>query len=419
MRSDAQTGQDSTAGLNRDTSKAYEITRDEEERTDLYASQSSIEAVSHPRKTLAQWQAGLENYGSNASQAFLDLGILRDEALAAAEQDQLVAALAWIPALLVGAMDRLGGKATLGIFPSVANHGGFITQIPVLIDGDVRYYQVEVVPIFENGMIKLNDEGKPILDKSKTTYTLIDRPNNNSAVFANGIQNSLSDAIVNGFKQTESYSFVQAYNPEHGLLGDGVEALWDSVLGGVVRSGNARELNSFYQSGIDQSLVLSPFGHSQGGLLTWLAMQGLDFSKGGSLKVGAVQLSGAPVDAVRFHEDALAAGFSDNKNRIFQVNRPDTYVLGVFPMTDSVADLPMLGGNAKYSVDRVSRTVGALFSLGVLFDSRLSPHSNYLCQTAQCKNIVSGVHGDLSRGDKYIVPTIIDARGEAQKAVGP
>lgn len=45
VRSDAETGKDSTAGLNRDTSKAYEITKDKEERTDLYVSKSSLEAV--------------------------------------------------------------------------------------------------------------------------------------------------------------------------------------------------------------------------------------------------------------------------------------------------------------------------------------------------------------------------------------
>ena len=45
VRSDAETGKDSTAGLNRDPSKAYEITKDDEERTDLYVSKSSVEAV--------------------------------------------------------------------------------------------------------------------------------------------------------------------------------------------------------------------------------------------------------------------------------------------------------------------------------------------------------------------------------------
>ncbi|MFJ2541235.1 hemagglutinin repeat-containing protein, partial [Pseudomonas sp. NPDC087614] len=48
VRNDKATGQDSTAGLNRDVNKAYEITKDEDHRTTLYASSSSIDAVSHP-----------------------------------------------------------------------------------------------------------------------------------------------------------------------------------------------------------------------------------------------------------------------------------------------------------------------------------------------------------------------------------
>ncbi|YCH22787.1 hemagglutinin repeat-containing protein [Pseudomonas sp. D1-3] len=54
VRGDAQTGQDSTEGLNRDVSKAYEITRDDEERTDLYVTKSSVEAVAAVAQAAAQ-----------------------------------------------------------------------------------------------------------------------------------------------------------------------------------------------------------------------------------------------------------------------------------------------------------------------------------------------------------------------------
>ncbi|MDC6493869.1 hypothetical protein LN426_25305 [Pseudomonas syringae] len=55
VRSDTA-GKDSTAGLNRDVDKAYEITRDDEDRTDLYVTKSSLEAVASPKETLDQWQ---------------------------------------------------------------------------------------------------------------------------------------------------------------------------------------------------------------------------------------------------------------------------------------------------------------------------------------------------------------------------
>ncbi|MDP9525038.1 hypothetical protein Q7L59_02090 [Pseudomonas protegens] len=70
VRKDAETGADSTAGLNRDVSKAYEITKDDESRTDLYASSSSIDAVLKPGETLKQWSDGLLNYDKTALNNF-------------------------------------------------------------------------------------------------------------------------------------------------------------------------------------------------------------------------------------------------------------------------------------------------------------------------------------------------------------
>lgn len=55
-------GKDSTTGLNRDVSKAYEITKDDEHRTDLYASKSSLEAASEPIVTAKQWTNQLLSY---------------------------------------------------------------------------------------------------------------------------------------------------------------------------------------------------------------------------------------------------------------------------------------------------------------------------------------------------------------------
>ncbi|WP_231570221.1 hypothetical protein [Pseudomonas fulva] len=54
VRGDVQTGQDSTEGLNRDVSKAYEITRDDEERTDLYVTKSSVEAAAAVAQAAAE-----------------------------------------------------------------------------------------------------------------------------------------------------------------------------------------------------------------------------------------------------------------------------------------------------------------------------------------------------------------------------
>ncbi|WP_058603597.1 hemagglutinin repeat-containing protein [Pseudomonas parafulva] len=62
-------GQDSTAGLNRDVSRAYEVTKDDEHRTDLYATKRSTEAVLSPEDTLSQWRQSVELYGENSRNA--------------------------------------------------------------------------------------------------------------------------------------------------------------------------------------------------------------------------------------------------------------------------------------------------------------------------------------------------------------
>ncbi|WP_459748298.1 hemagglutinin repeat-containing protein [Pseudomonas sp. 3A(2025)] len=70
VRNDALTGADSTNGLNRDVDKAYEITRDDEQRTNLYASSRSIEAVSNPVTTAQVWTRQLLDYNETAKKNF-------------------------------------------------------------------------------------------------------------------------------------------------------------------------------------------------------------------------------------------------------------------------------------------------------------------------------------------------------------
>lgn len=68
VRDDAATGNDSTAGLNRDPSKGYEVTRDSEHRTDLYATSWSVQGVLNPIKTADGWKDSVENYGEAQKQ---------------------------------------------------------------------------------------------------------------------------------------------------------------------------------------------------------------------------------------------------------------------------------------------------------------------------------------------------------------
>jgi len=229
--------------------------------------------------------------------------------------------------------------------------------------------------------------------------------------------NSMIEALSNGLMQSGTgsgdVSFVLAYNPTHGLVGDLIESAFDKNLQGAIHSGTARNLNALFQQGIDAGPdSLHIYGHSQGGLLTWVAIKGLDFSKGGSptATLNTIQLSGAPVGAIQFHKDAETAGFEKGQSA-FQVNRPDeTVFFGLLPKTDTVSDLPLfLGGNAKYSDDPVARALGALFSVTSLFGEG-SPHSNYACLTCQPSPPGSV---DAQIRDIVIKPTLINSQGNA------
>ncbi|SNY47589.1 filamentous hemagglutinin, partial [Pseudomonas sp. LAMO17WK12:I5] len=76
VRNDKTTGQDSTAALNRDPAHAYEVTRDEEHRTDLYISDSSLKSASEPIKTVQRWANGVVNYSDIAKANFNEIALI-------------------------------------------------------------------------------------------------------------------------------------------------------------------------------------------------------------------------------------------------------------------------------------------------------------------------------------------------------
>ncbi|MGE8187153.1 hemagglutinin repeat-containing protein [Pseudomonas sp. NPDC086278] len=75
VRHDKVTGADSTSGLNRNVDQAYEVTRDDEHRTDLYASSTSTSAVMSPQQTIDKWNEQVAKYGENSLES---LSVLKD-----------------------------------------------------------------------------------------------------------------------------------------------------------------------------------------------------------------------------------------------------------------------------------------------------------------------------------------------------
>jgi len=73
VRKDDGTGSDSTVGLNRNVDKSYEITKDKESRTDIYASSTSVAAALSPKETFDQWQKNIALYGEKSENAAISL----------------------------------------------------------------------------------------------------------------------------------------------------------------------------------------------------------------------------------------------------------------------------------------------------------------------------------------------------------
>jgi len=387
VRQDEEMGGNSLANINRDISIAQQVTRDNSETTNFYISDSSINSAGgmflfsdnegkflDNKNTFVRWADDMGDYARSTYFAYRSMDQLRN----VESDNSVIRAFSKAAGIHIDTTDILG-VTTLGLFPGVENNGGLYGELPALALGDQLFYRVST------RLIK-DGSGKLVLDKDNwLNLGEVDRPEADDYVFINGMQNDINAAIQKGAMQTGAVEFVLAYNPEHGILGDVMETGWDMYLGGVVTSGNARQLRNFFQEGIDEEISFNIAAHSQGGILTYRAMDELDFSDDGSIDTGTVLFSGSPVNAQDFYEMAKEAKFSVNKNLdvsnvLFQLNRPEgeTSFFGL-PLVDPVADMPfLLGGNGSFAE--------SLFSVPYLFPpfNENSPHSNYLCQGKSC-----------------------------------
>jgi filamentous hemagglutinin len=321
--------------LNRDLAAAQEITRDHEEGLDLYASRGSVTKISSPVQTLKDWKT---------EQALTGIRMYKEvrENLPESETLETLSTL------------------TGGLTPSRDSHGGVITQLPALVFGDEQFFKA-VVELKK----RLDAEGKSIYELSD--YEILYRitaPEQGTSVAANGIQNDLLEALRNGAMQTADRDLSMAYNPEHGMIGDLLESGWDKTIGGVIASGNARQLHTFFQKGADNGYTGRVAAHSQGGLLVYRALKGLNLSDDNTVMF---QFNGTPVktdDLLEAVKHAHGAWKGHNIND-----------------SDPVANVPItLGGNARSGKELVD----SVNQIPNLFDSTKSPHSNYFCTGDFC-----------------------------------
>ena len=380
---DLETGKDSTAGLNRDINTAQVITKDEEETTDLYVTNSSLEAVANPIDTGKEWANGLRDYGKNATLTFINMGRLAEEGGEGASLAVNIGSA--VADGMIEIMDKLGNY-TAGLFPSVANHGGAATQVPALIFGDQQNNHVKV-------KLKINKYGQYEIDEVTILDNNVDPanlPDDIRYAFVNGIMNSLEDAARNGAMQTGADSLLVAYNPTHGFLADMIESGWDKTIGQALPdagSGNSWRIAAMFQQWADDKRVMNTAAHSQGGLLVYTALRMLDQ---GTLA------------AVTRNDDK---GNPTEQNYQFQINgapvNTDDFIKAIEHADASIGD-HLEGGHNINPSDPVALVLGrnagnwpefleSVLQVANLFKSEVSPHSNYFCQGDFCDDKQIGV----------------------------
>ncbi|WP_238340409.1 hemagglutinin repeat-containing protein [Pseudomonas sp. SWRI92] len=139
VRNDAKTGADSTVGLNRDVSKAYEITKDDESRTDLYVTKSSVDAVMDPSGTVQAWKNSIKSYPDSSLKAYEDALKLVNGPVQAAGQvwNSIQAQRVSIEEVPASARAALGDEVALNVAKNLVRNGKDPDDIAKLEPKDV------------------------------------------------------------------------------------------------------------------------------------------------------------------------------------------------------------------------------------------------------------------------------------------
>lgn len=305
--------------LNRDTSKAQEITKNESENYEIYASQNSINAVLNPTQTAKDWGQAIEDMGLSVHKEITEN--LPSESKGKDGNGD------WADNTIGAALDVIG-TYTLGVIPNAENGGGYVTQIATQLFGDNRTGIIvenketllkagvskddiqEVILIkTEKGVKKAEDfkDTDTVLD-TVTLYrtdpnktVIIGDPNDktgdpsledykirlsaenvkNSGInhlFTNGMFNSIDMATYNQQTQQGRADGILNYNQQHGIIGDLLESAQDALAVNTglstLGTGGARQTGAV----IDQMATitkgnLTVGAHSQGTLMSQVGME--------------------------------------------------------------------------------------------------------------------------------------------------
>jgi len=417
-----------TRSLNRDITKTKEITKDESSNIELYASDSSVKALSDPTRTYEELKQKAKDVGLAAYSEVLN-NIPTAKKKSTNIIDDTIGTL-------------LDGTSFLGILPSRENGGGYITQIATQLFGDNRTgiivkdkttllkAGVKEEDIQEVTLVKTQDgvkeftekikedeildrvtvyrtdpnktvvigdadikTGNPALESYKIRLSEEDVKNSGiSHLFTNGMFNSTQTAVYNQQTQQGYADGVLNYNQQHGIVGDIIEDIQDHISANtglsIFATGGARQTGEIITQMTDiRKGDLTVSAHSQGTMMTQNGMmQNIEklsnIVQSNQKSKFLVQFSGGPVNhkiteetiaTIYGGEDVLKVRTSGKGiDSIFRSHvTPQDAVGTVLGMQSAgINNSDNLGANIAKSIVASPR----LFGVG-----ETSPHSYYPC----------------------------------------
>jgi len=377
-----------TTSLNRDTSKTKQITKDESTNVELYASDTSIKALTNPTQAYTDITQKANDVGLAAHKE------IQENLPSATKGDGFIDKT-------IGALVDTAGEYTYGVIPTTQNDGGYITQIATQVFGDNRnIIKADTPKVFKKWGLKQKDKNHPNSDWDYEQYITVEgkvqyRTNPSKAVrideiynaddplssykiylsskdikeakinhmFTNGLNNTADEAMTNQEEQQGQPTIAMLnYNVSHGTLVDlftettteKTTIMLDEVPGvqtlGFLINGSARQTgNSINKLAKINDGDIKIAAHSQGTQQTYLGLQQHKEELAKMLKenpnaVLTLQNSGSPVSSKAAKELVVNDIYGGKKKLLERPNiksEDDVFRSQANP-GDPVA---MLGGN--------------------------------------------------------------------------
>lgn len=291
-------------GLNRDESKAQEITKDVTVDEINVKYDSERREWKDVKKIMSEHGAELDG---TFKQIFESLG--KEYKYNLSEDFETV----WNELELIVGKDLK--QDMLGIIPTERNFGGIYDQ-PIL-KADAGPITIEITPTHEKEL----GEGENITVNAKVSS--LDGKDIDKLNFGNGILNFKDDIQMSSANQAltkeqrealgrgETVTITTWYNPSHGAIADAAETLIDVVgfySGGKVGTGNSKKLAEEIRK--NPNLLNDYTAHSQGTAIAGNAIMDLINSGDGELLRGKkITFNGSPLHMKKVEELSKEYGF--------------------------------------------------------------------------------------------------------------